>query len=189
MKLQNKLFIKHWIFAFGRFFPLLIGTLLAMFLIFGCVTQKKCNEKYPCVASSDTIKTTVVEWQYRDTIITKEVKLTDSSYYKAYLKCDSLGRITITKYNDKLGKYITENAILKNNVLTVDCSLNYEDSLKIAVALKDKIIIEKEQIKVTPTQRIIKEQTAFQRFFFICGLIAWAVIITLVAVKFVKPKV
>lgn len=84
----------------------------------GCITQQKCNDRFPPVVS---VKDSIV---YKDSIVEREKLITipaDSSWYEALLECDSLGQVKIKSLHTELGKRIEASIAIKNNVLIGKC--------------------------------------------------------------------
>lgn len=145
---------KYW--AISIFIAFLIFVFITCFLS-SCITQQKCNERFPpqtLKESSDTNKTSEIEYKYRDTVIYqkgKEIKIIDHAY------CDSLNRAQMKKTTVKDGD-LSASIEIKDGVVNLDCK---EDSLKkIILKLTDMIQKEKTTIKSSKesTKVIIKKE-------------------------------
>lgn len=127
-----------------------VMALILLLMLSGC---KPCNN----VASSDTITRIEVKELVRDTT----VYITDSSGLRAYLECDSLGRLRLKQITDYYaGQFVRPEVVIKDNYVKVDCKI---DSGRVYVAWKERH--EKTQQTVTTT-KIVKENyiTGWQWF-------------------------
>ena len=150
---------------------LLVIILLLCFLT-SCVTQERCNEKFPpqtVIQKEDSIRTIETT---RDSIS----YYTDSSYVKAYLACDEHGRVIMQELLAyKSGKTLNIPLVtVKDNVLTAICDV---DSMAVYNLIKSKVST---GIKNTVTQKIVTVNilTPFQKFR--CTAFWWESLILLI---------
>ena len=84
------------------------------------------------IASTDTTKTSRIEYINRDSII----YLSDSSGLRALLECDSLGQVRIKQIqNFYQGQFVKPAVKVEHNILRVDCKV---DSAKIYLTWKER---------------------------------------------------
>ncbi len=129
---------------------ILLAVLLFMLVVSltACVTQEKCNAKFPPVLVSSSIDTTKEKTTIaKSRIDTIRLKGEDIHHYHQ-VNCDSLNKAqmkktTVVKKTDHGN--LTSSAEIKDGKLEIDCA---EDSLmKIIVDLKDSITTIKTTIK------------------------------------------
>jgi hypothetical protein len=118
-------------------------------LFTGCITQDKCNRKFPPqVATVDTVVIDKVITE-RDTVIET---YTDIESIYALMECDSLNQVMITQIGMiKPGNHASITYKIIND--TVYLSANCE-AYKISLKLKDTVInsLQKQQKTVTVTE-------------------------------------
>lgn len=153
-----------------------------MFLFFGCATQKKCSEKYPCIASTDTFKS--VSIIYKDTIVNVPVNIYDSASYRAFLECDSLGQVRVKGYETKLGQLLKLNTNIRDNVLNVNCAISYKDSLRIALQSKETIV--NTNVKQVSVPKIIYQMKWYQQTMYYFGWFMLLVALSQIAYYLIK---
>lgn len=118
----------------------IIGILLIWFaLLTSCVTQKRCNEKFPPSVRNDSNTFQSHTEHYHDSVVYVKG---DSVVINAGIKCDSLFRAQMAEQTVKSG-HITATISVKNGVAKVKCK---DDSL---IALNVKL---KEVIKTLSTR-------------------------------------
>lgn len=99
--------------------------LVSLFLVTGCCTQKRCNQKYPPVQSvNDSSSVTASESvQEKDSI---SYLPADSSWLKALLECNEYGQVVMKELQEyKAGKNTgIPQVSVKDNVLTAKCKID-----------------------------------------------------------------
>lgn len=114
-------------------------------LLSSCVTQKRCNLKFPVSRDSlVVVETTIVE-KIRDTIIYLPA---DNSSATIHLKADSTGIIIQSIETTSGTNLAPPNIKLKNNTIYVDCKV---DSMAIYFHLKDRLTVRSKTETVTKT--------------------------------------
>jgi hypothetical protein len=112
----------------------LILFLITIALISGCITQKKCNQKFPCTGKTDT----VIFSEFHEVLKDTTIFLKDSSTAQLLMACDSIGNIYLKEIIKlKAGKYVTPSVIFKDKILYVNCNI---DSGAIVLHYKDKFL-------------------------------------------------
>ena len=91
----------------------------------------------------------------------------DSSWLKAYFKCDSLGNVYIAQIYDLKSKNINTDFSFKDGVINYKTN-RYADSILIYTINKETTI--NRSLKSTETI-IVKEMSSFQKIFFWIGII------------------
>ena len=111
--------------------------LLAVVALLGsCVTKKKCESKFPCDRSSDSVWIT----HYRETLEDTTIYLTDSSWAKLYFECSEDGELLMKRMEEYKGKYLSKPVIIyKDKIVTIECKL---DSAAILIFYKNKFLQE-----------------------------------------------
>lgn len=100
---------------------------ILVLVLFGSIS---CTRK-AVPASSDTIISTVVHERIKDTTI----YLTDSSYFYAYLWCDSVGEVRVREIEAYYAGRVVEvpKVVVRNNYLKAECKV---DSAAVYLAMK-----------------------------------------------------
>lgn len=108
---------------------------------------------------------------YKDTTI----YLNDSTYFQAYLKCDSLNNIMLSELSQGSGSLIEQEVIYKNNYIYIR---NHIDSTKLNFQLKNK----SEKVDNIVIKNIVKYKIPkfCYYFFIICVL---SIIINIIFIK------
>lgn len=123
--------------------------ILIIALISSCTTYQKCNEKYPCLTTSDTITKEII----KDTTVFAPP---DFASLEALLKCDSNGQILLKLLNQNQGIKTKIIYRLKDNIIRVDCKV---DSMAIYMQFK----IRETTITTNKVQVLPCEETNWQR--------------------------
>lgn len=97
-------------------------------LLFITFTFSSCSLTKPFI---DSNRDSIYIETYKDTTI----YLNDSTYFQAYLKCDSLNNIMLSELSQGSGKIIEQEVIYKNNYIYIR---NHIDSTKLNFQLKNK---------------------------------------------------
>jgi hypothetical protein len=151
-----------------------IFTILILILLI----STSCKTVAP-VASINTITKDSIIYVSKDTT----VYITDSAGFKAFLECDSLGRIRIKQIQDfYAGQFVKPKIIIKDNYVKVDCKV---DSAKVYVTWK-----EKHQITTSSTSTVqIDRQnylTGWQWFQVWCGRIGIGLLLIIAVIFVIK---
>ncbi|MDP1620775.1 MAG: hypothetical protein Q8M08_00405 [Bacteroidales bacterium] len=152
--------------------------LLAAFMS-GCITEKRCSERYP-VAERSTV------FVQHDTITSVKDSLiplpADSGLIKALLECQD-GKVVVKQILEvKPGSRVVPFFSVQNNVLTTGAKI---DSSSIYFAWKETHIRES-RIESRTIETTVYRVSGFQNFLIWSGWIAWAVIVMLVAIKLIR---
>lgn len=124
---------------------------IAVLFLFSIVlTSCRCNKE---IITNETVR---FEKEFiRDTIFQT---VADSSTYKAWLKCDSLGNVVIASSESNSGKKLKAPVVyIKDNVLQVDCTKEAE---KLFFQWKEKF--KSESTSVTKEILVERELSTFQ---------------------------
>lgn len=125
-----------------------------LLILSGCVTEKRCYEKYPPVVnSSDSSSNQVSEHVQDSSYITRLPG--DSSWIKLYIECNEYGQALIRQIESyKAGKKVSVPEVtITGNVLTAKCKV---DSLEVYNRIKKtfKTEIKSSDRKVKETKYI-----------------------------------
>ena len=153
--------------------------LLLAALMSGCISEKRCAERYPPAE-----RTTVIV--QHDTITTVKDSLiplpADSGLIKALLECQD-GKVVVKEIMEvKPGKRVVPFFSVQNNVLTTGAKI---DSSSIYFSWKETHIRES-RIESKTIEKPVYKVTGFQNFLIWSGGIAWAVIFMLFAIKLIR---
>lgn len=122
---------------------------LIVILLSSCITQDKCNRKFPPqVATVDTVVIDKVITE-RDTVIET---YTDIESIYALMECDSTNQVLIKQIGTtKPGNIAGITYRIKHDTIFVECNC---ESYKISLKLKDTVIsaLQKQQKTVTVTE-------------------------------------
>lgn len=135
----------------------LVFVLLFFSFIVGCKTKKEIVYE-----RSDSL--VYIEKLRFDTIITPA----DSSWLKAFFKCDSLGNVYISELLDLKSKGVGTSVNFSNGVLSYETK---RDEKKNAVPCIDSYT-DKKTKEIINTTKIIVKMSFFQKVFFWIGLIS-----------------
>lgn len=137
-------------------------------LMAGCITQKKCNERYP----PRVIDSVAYVERWHDTT----VYITDSAGITAVLECDTAGIVRIKAIKDHYtGQFVKPTIIIRDNVLETKCII---DSGAVASRWLERnftsfrVIVQKENYL-----------TSFQHFLIWLGPILLGLIVIYVAIR------
>ncbi len=153
--------------------------LLLASLLSGCITQKRCTERYPLAERSDVFVQHDTVTCVRDSLIPLPA---DSGWLKALLECRN-GKVVVREILEvKPGKRVVPFLRLTNNVLTTGAKI---DSSSIYFAWKETHIRES-RIESRAIEKPVYKVTGFRNFLFWSGGIAWAIIVILVGINLVR---
>lgn len=108
---------------------------------------------------------------YKDTTIF----LNDSTYFQAYLKCDSLNNIMLGELSQSSGSLIEQEVIYKNNYIYIR---NRLDSTKLNFQLKNKI----EKVDNIVIKNIVKYQIP-KLCYYVLVVCVLSIIINIIFIK------
>ena len=121
---------------------------LAFILIILLVTTS-CKQLKLLTPGTTTENENIVQETIRDTIILFK---SDSSYFRAYLECDSANRIIMSTLENVQGQKVRQDIIYRDKILTVQAKI---DSQAVYIALKDRY--QKSTDKEVVVQEVIKK--------------------------------
>ena len=153
--------------------------LLLAALMFGCISEKRCAQRYP-VAERATL------FVQHDTVISVKDSLiplpADSGLIKALLECQD-GKVVVKEILEvKPGKRVVPFFSVQNNVLTTGAKI---DSSSIYFAWKETHIRES-RIESSTIEKPVYKVTGLQNFLIWSGGIAWAIIVIMVGIKLIR---
>jgi len=153
--------------------------LLLAALMSGCISERRCAEKYPAAERSDVFVQHDTVTCVKDSLIPLPA---DSGLIKALLECQD-GKVVVKEILEvKPGKRVIPFFSVKNNVLTTGAKI---DSSSIYFAWKETHIRES-RIESRTIEKPVYKVTGLQNFLIWSGGIAWAVIVMLVAIKLIR---
>jgi hypothetical protein len=134
----------------------IIFILMVFSLLISCKAKKE-------ITSDRSDSTVYIEKLRFDTVITPA----DSSWLKAWFKCDSLGNVYVSQLIDLKSKEINSDFSFSDGVLSYSTQ---RDEKKTAVPCVDRYFTKKQKETITITKTIVK-MSMFQKIFFWLGLI------------------
>jgi hypothetical protein len=153
--------------------------LLLAALLSGCISQKRCAERYPVAERSTVFVQHDTVTSVKDSLIPLPA---DSGLIKALLECQD-GKVVVKEIlSIKPGKRLIPFFSVQNNVLTTGAKI---DSSSIYFSWKETHIRES-RIESTTIEKLVYKVTGFQTFLIWSGGIAWAIIVVLVAIKLIR---
>jgi len=161
--------------------PGLLILLLAA-LMSGCISQKRCAERYPVAERSTVFLQHDTVTSVKDSLIPLPA---DSGLIKALLECQD-GKVVVKQVLElKPGKRVVPFFSVQNNVLTTGAKI---DSSSIYFAWKETHIRES-RIESKTIEKLVYKVTGFQNFLIWSGGIAWAIIVILFAIKLIRSYI
>ena len=158
--------------------PCILILLLAA-LLPGCISEKRCAERYPPAERLDIFVQHDTVTCVQDSLIPLSA---DSGLIKALLECQD-GKVVVKEILEvKPGKRVVPYFSVQNNVLTTGAKI---DSSSIYFAWKETHIRES-RIESRTIEKPVYKVTGFQNFLIWSGGIAWAVIVILFAIKLIR---
>ena len=153
--------------------------LLLAALMTGCISEKRCAERYPPAERSDIFVQHDTVTCVKDSLIPLPA---DSGLIKALLECQD-GKVVVKEILEaKPGMRVVPFFSVQNNVLTTGAKI---DSSSIYFSWKETHIRES-RIESKTIEKPVYKVTAFQNFLIWSGGIAWAIIVVLVAIKLIR---
>jgi hypothetical protein len=154
-------------------------------LFSSCVTQKRCNQKYPPVIETKYVEKVVEDIRYvpRDSLV---IVPADSSWLRAKIQCDSLNNVLITEIECSKGSKSVVNFKFTNGQLSVKCKC---DSQAIALKWNEKHVkTTKTTIQTKTVEVKTNFLTGFQWFMYYSGWGLWIVLILFFLYLFINRK-
>jgi hypothetical protein len=153
--------------------------LLLAALLFGCISEKRCSEKYPPAIRTEVLVQHDTVTCVKDSLIPLPA---DSGMIKALLECQD-GKVVIKEILEvKPGKRVVPFLNLQNNILTTGAKI---DSSSIYFSWKETHIRES-KIENTTIEKPVYKVTGLQNFLIWSGGIAWAITLILVGVNLIR---
>ena len=153
--------------------------LLLAALLSGCISERRCAEKYPPVERSDVFVQHDTVTCVKDSLIPLPA---DSGLIKALLECQD-GKVVVKEILEvKPGNRVIPFFSVQNNILTTGAKI---DSSSIYFAWKETHIKES-RIESRTIEKPVYKVTGIQNFLIWSGGIAWAIIVMLVAIKLIR---
>ena len=153
--------------------------LLLAALMSGCISEKRCAERYPSAERSTVFIQHDTVTSVKDSLIPLPA---DSGLIKALLECQD-GKVVVKEIlSIKPGKRVVPFFSVQNNVLTTGAKI---DSSSIYFSWKETHIRES-RIESKTIEKPVNKVTGFQNFLIWSGGIAWAIIVVLVAIKLIR---
>ena len=153
--------------------------LLMAALMSGCISEKRCAERYPVSERSTVFVQHDTVTSVKDSLIPLPA---DSGLIKALLECQD-GKVVVKEIlSIKPGKRLIPFFSVQNNVLTTGAKI---DSSSIYFSWKETHIRES-RIESKTIEKPVYKVTGSQNFLIWSGGIAWAIIVVLVAIKLIR---
>mgnify|MGYP006995481661 FL=1 len=153
--------------------------LLLAALLSGCITVKRCAERYPPAERSTVFIQHDTVTSVKDSLIPLPA---DSGLIKALLECQD-GKVVVKEILEvKPGRRVVPFFSVQNNVLTTGAMI---DSSSIYFSWKETHIRES-RIESRTIEKTVYKVSGFQDFLIWTGGIAWAIIVVLVAIKLIR---
>ena len=153
--------------------------LLLAALMSGCISEKRCAERYPPAERSDVFVQHDTVTCVKDSLIPLPA---DSGLIKALLECQD-GKVVVREILEvKPGKRVVPFLLLKNNVLTTGAKI---DSSSIYFAWKETHTRES-RIESSTIEKPVYKVTGLQNFLIWSGGIAWAIIVIMVGIQLIR---
>ena len=156
------------------FLILLMATLMS-----GCISEKRCAERYPSAERSTVFIQHDTVTSVKDSLIPLPA---DSGLIKALLECQD-GKVVVKEIlSIKPGKRVIPFFSVQNNVLTTGAKI---DSSSIYFSWKETHIRES-RIESKTIEKPVYKVTGLQNFLIWSGGIAWAIIVILVGINLIR---
>ena len=153
--------------------------LLLAALMSGCISEKRCAERYPPAERSDVFVQHDTVTCVKDSLIPLPA---DSGLIKALLECQD-GKVVVKEIlSIKPGKRVVPFFSVQNNVLTTGAKI---DSSSIYFVWKETHIRES-RIESRTIEKPVYKVTGLQNFLIWSGGIAWAIIVILVGINLIR---
>ena len=148
-------------------------------LLSGCITQKRCAERYPVGERSTVFVQHDTVTSVKDSLIALPA---DSGLIKALLECQD-GKVVVKEILEaKPGMRVVPFFSVQNNVLTTGAKI---DSSSIYFSWKETHIRES-RIESRTIEKPVYKVTGLQNFLIWSGGIAWTIIVILVGINLIR---
>ena len=153
--------------------------LLLAALMSGCISEKRCAERYPPAERSDVFVQHDTVTCVRDSLIPLPA---DSGLIKALLECQD-GKVVVKQILDvKPGKRVVPFFSVQDNVLTTGAKI---DSSSIYFSWKETHIRDS-RIETRTIEKPVYKVSGVQNFLIWSGGIAWAISVILFGIKLIR---
>jgi len=153
--------------------------LLLAALLSGCISEKRCAERYPPAERSYVFVQHDTITCVKDSLIPLP---SDSGLIKALLECQD-GKVVVKEILDvKPGKRVVPFFSVQNNVLTTGAKI---DSSSIYFSWKETHIRDS-RIETRTIGNPVYKVSGFQNFLIWSGGIAWTIIVILIGMKLIR---
>ena len=153
--------------------------LLLAALVSGCISEKRCAERYPVAERSTVFVQHDTVTSVKDSLIPLPA---DSGLIKALLECQD-GKVVVKEILEvKPGKRVVPFFSVQNNVLTTGAKI---DSSSIYFAWKETHIRES-RIESSTIEKPVYKVTGLQNFLIWSGGIVWAIIVIMVGIMLIR---
>jgi len=153
--------------------------LLLAALVSGCISEKRCAERYPPAERTDIFVQHDTVTRIEDSLIPLPA---DSGWLKALMECQN-GKVLVREILEaKPGKRVIPFFSLQNNILTTGAKI---DSSSIYFSWKETHIRES-RIESRTIEKPVYKVTGLQNFLIWSGGIAWAILIVLVGINLIR---
>ena len=153
--------------------------LLLAALLPGCISEKRCSERYPPAQRSDLYVQHDTVTSVKDSLIPMPA---DSGLIKALLECRD-GKVVVKEILEaRPGHHVVPFINLQNNILTTGARV---DSSTIYFSWKETHIRES-RMESRTIETTVYKVSGFQNFLIWSGGIAWAVLLILVGINLIR---
>jgi hypothetical protein len=153
--------------------------LLLAALMSGCISEKRCAERYPAAERATVFIQHDTVTSVKDSLIPLPA---DSGLIKALLECQD-GKVVVKEIlSIKPGKRVIPFFSVQNNVLTTGAKI---DSSSIYFAWKETHIWES-RIESRTIEKPVYKVTGLQNFLIWSGGLAWLIIVILVGINLIR---
>ena len=153
--------------------------LLLAALLPGCISEKRCSERYPPAEKSEVYVRHDTVTSVKDSLIPMAA---DSGLIKALLECRD-GKVVVKEILEaRPGHHVVPFINRQNNVMTTGAKI---DSSSIYFSWKETHIRES-RIESRTIEKPVYRVTSFQNFLIWSGGIAWAIIVILVGINLIR---
>ena len=153
--------------------------LLLAALLSGCISEKRCAERYPVSERTNIFVQHDTVTCVKDSLIPLPA---DSGWLKALMECQN-GKVLVREILEaKPGNRVIPFFSLQNNILTTGAKI---DSSSIYFTWKETHIRES-RIESRTIEKTVYKITGFQNFLIWSGGLAWALIVILVGINLIR---
>ena len=153
--------------------------LLLAALLPGCISEKRCSERYPPAESSDVYIQHDTVTRVKDSLIPMPA---DSGLIKALLECRD-GKVVVKEILEaRPGHHVVPFINLQDNILTTGAKI---DSSSIYFSWKETHIRDS-RVESRTIEKTVFKVSGFQIFLIWTGGIAWAVLLILAGFSLIR---